>query len=328
MEAQELLDRYVHAVGQHLPRKQRGDVTAELRTLLAEALEERAEAAGRAPDATLASEVVRAFGQPAAAAARYRQARPLIEAEYYPAFVQVAKVGGVALGGLFAASLAWTLLTGERAPGAMLERAWETFTQFAGYALMNLGLLVLVFLFIQRVDRPQPPEAWNPLALPAVEDPDKIQRIDLLIGTGVLVALITVLNFFPNLIAFGFITDDEWGRWPVLAPEFQRLHLPWLTAVWLAEVGLNLLVLRAGRWRPALRWAEIAINAAGLVVLYRVLADGPILLPAIFSVFIRLGLVVALVIGTIEVVGQVYRAATRGTEPRAWSAVGEPRREA
>jgi hypothetical protein len=264
----------------------------------------------------MASAVVKEFGKPDLAAQRYRQARPLIGPEYFPAFVKVAQIGGMVLTGVFLASLAWTLLTGERTLGAMLQRAWDTFAQFAGYALMNLGLLVLIFVLVERLGGKEAALEWNPLELPAVEDPNKIKRADLWAELGLNVGLLIVLNFFPNVIALAFITDGEWGRWPLLAPEFQHLHLPWLTAVWAAEVVLILTVLRAGRWRPALRWAEIAIKSAGLVVLYRIVTDGRILVPSIFSVFVQLGLGVALVIGAIEVCVQVYRQVTRGGEVR------------
>jgi len=67
----ELIDRYVHEIGQLLPGRMRADVQAELRSLLTESLEDRARAAGRAPDAELVKTVLREFGSPQEAAARY-----------------------------------------------------------------------------------------------------------------------------------------------------------------------------------------------------------------------------------------------------------------
>ena len=37
-----LIDRYIHEVGRHLPRKNRSDIQAELRSLLTDSLEDRA----------------------------------------------------------------------------------------------------------------------------------------------------------------------------------------------------------------------------------------------------------------------------------------------
>ena len=51
----ELIDRYLHEVGQHLPGRMRADVQAELHSLLIDTLEERARAAGRRGLVTLAS---------------------------------------------------------------------------------------------------------------------------------------------------------------------------------------------------------------------------------------------------------------------------------
>lgn len=62
----ELIERYVHEVGRRLPKKQRADVEAELRSLLMDALEARA---GAAPAAGAPSEADQAavlveFGPP------------------------------------------------------------------------------------------------------------------------------------------------------------------------------------------------------------------------------------------------------------------------
>ena len=92
-KAQQLIERYVHAVGEELPRKQRDDVMAEMHTLLQDTLDERAQAAGRPPDEEMAVEVLREFGEPGVIAQRYLPVpRYFIGPELYPAFVLTAKV--------------------------------------------------------------------------------------------------------------------------------------------------------------------------------------------------------------------------------------------
>jgi len=56
MNANDVIESYVTDVALQLPRRQRNDVAFELRALLNEELQARAEAAGRGVDAAMATE--------------------------------------------------------------------------------------------------------------------------------------------------------------------------------------------------------------------------------------------------------------------------------
>ena len=77
MNVNELIDAYVADVAVQLPRRQRNDVAFELRALLGEELQAKAEATGGAVDVSMATEMLRDFGHPDDVAARYRS-RPEI----------------------------------------------------------------------------------------------------------------------------------------------------------------------------------------------------------------------------------------------------------
>ena len=319
METQELFDRYVHAVGEELPRRLREDVKAELRSLLDEMLEDRARRSQHAPDVEMAAAVLREFGEPEAVAARYRPPGHLIGPELYPTFLLVARIVLAVLIGLGGLLLALALWRAE-APLADLGRTlWEVAVQIAGLALMNLGLLVLIFAGLERwgARHPQPtaPDSWNPLDLPAVEDPDRVERGSLITTLCVNIALIVVLNFFPGLVAIFFVHDGAWGRWPLLAPEFQTDLLPWFTAAWALEALLNLAVLWQRRWTALARWAEFGLSILSIIVLARALMGGPILLPEILTSLAKLVLAIILVIAVLEAAGQIYRLLGRLIAP-------------
>ena len=74
MNANDVIESYVTDVALQLPRKQRNDVAFELRALINEGLQDKAEETGRAIDAAMATEFLNAFGHPEAVAARYRPA--------------------------------------------------------------------------------------------------------------------------------------------------------------------------------------------------------------------------------------------------------------
>jgi hypothetical protein len=329
MEIQELFDRYVHAVGGQLPRRLREDVKAELRSLLDEMLEDRARRGQRTPDMEMAAAVLREFGEPEAVAARYRPSGHLIGPELYPTFLLVVRIVLAVLIGLGGLILVLALWRAETPLTDLGRTLWEVAVQIAGLALMNLGLLVLIFAGLERWGaRPVTAVAaatWNPLELPAVEDPDRVERGSLITTLCVDVALIVVLNFFPGLVAIFFIHDGAWGRWPLLAPEFQTALLPWFTAAWALEAVLNLAVLWQRRWTALARWAEFGLSILSIVILARALLGGPILLPEILTALAKLVLAIILVITVLEAAGQIYHLLSRLIAPPP-APLGAPRR--
>ena len=101
MNANDVIEAYVRDVAVRLPRRQRNDVAFELRALLREALQDKADAAGGEADAAMAVALCNAFGQPADVAARYRP-RPtlhIIDPMDAHVFVRAAVVGSVVIAG-------------------------------------------------------------------------------------------------------------------------------------------------------------------------------------------------------------------------------------
>ena len=64
MNANDVIESYVTEVALQLPRKQRNDVAFELRALINEELQGKAEESGRSVDAAMAIEFLQAFGRP------------------------------------------------------------------------------------------------------------------------------------------------------------------------------------------------------------------------------------------------------------------------
>src|SRR5207344_1899034 len=93
MNANEVIESYVTDVAVQLPRKQRNDVAFELRALINEGLQDRAEAAGRALDAAMAIEFLRVFGRPTDVAARYRPTLTIIDPADGHRFLRAAVIG-------------------------------------------------------------------------------------------------------------------------------------------------------------------------------------------------------------------------------------------
>ena len=86
MTANEMIDRYIHEVGRHLPRKQRTDITLELRTLIQDALDAETEAGAGEPTTKMTAAVLQEFGEPEEIAAKYRPQRHLIGPALFPIY--------------------------------------------------------------------------------------------------------------------------------------------------------------------------------------------------------------------------------------------------
>jgi hypothetical protein len=272
----ELIDRYVHEVGQHLPPRLRGDVEAELRSLLSDSLEERALAAGRAADAALATDVLRAFGRPRDVAARYAPAQQyLIGPRLYPGYVRAVKIMVPA----FAIVVLALMALGRYQHGGDLSVV-DPFIRAAGSFIsgtfFNLSVLTLVFAIVERAMQARDgstSQAWDPATLPPVNDPDRVSyfgRIFLLWATA---ALALLFNFFPPWVGIVAIHNTDVQMIPLLLPAFAR-YLPLLNGFWALAFALNLVVLRQGRWRPSTRWADLGLTAANAAIL-AVIINGP-----------------------------------------------------
>lgn len=299
MNAQDMIERYVHAVARQLPTRQRDGVAAELRALLTEDLKERA--AGREPDAAMAGALLLEFGRPAEVAARYAPSFAIIEPADTRNFIRAAATTTailVLLGGL------GRLLRPMDGPG---PDGWAEWT--AGKSLLVLGVLVIVFGFMGWMRRRSPAKAWDPKGLPAA-DSDKTSRLGLVL---ILVAM-----------AFGFVLygAPEWlfaqitGRpdlpvWFALDETFRRERLPWLFAFWIAHGAVFATAAVQGRWRRATRWADIALGVIGCGLMVWFLRAGPMFeaKPTDGMAKAIIGLVVFILL--IEVVMKTYRQMVR-----------------
>lgn len=273
----DIIDRYVHAVGQYLPHRLRGDVEAELRSLLAESVQERAVGSGGAATEELAAAVVREFGAPKDVAARYApEPQYLIGPRLYPTYVTAVKI---MLPVLAALVVVLVVLGRFQEPGeppslAVFVRATG---RFLWGALENLGIMTLVFALVERATRQQEHvgASFDPASLPRADDPDKISYFGRIFALYVIVMLAVAFNVFPGWVAV-FVFHGNEGTWyPLLTPEFNR-YLPLLNAWWLAAFVLGIAVLRDGRWRRATRWVDLGLEAANALILLLIVTGPPV----------------------------------------------------
>lgn len=328
----ELFDRYVHEVGRRLPKKQRADVEAELHSLLMDALQDRMAEGGTEEGVPEADQVavLREFGPPAQVAAQYAPPHHyLIGPRVYDVYriVAAAVAGSITLAYLILLLLA---MWGEPDPfRALVSSFGEVFGGYLGAVLAGLGAVTLTFAILERVAPDLALEvegeaAWDPRALPVVQDRDRIEVGGQVAGIVLTVIALIVFNFFPEWIGIGFRgsidgAPKSWYTMPLLAPVFFTAYLPWLNALWVANIGLSIVLLRQGRWQRLTRLIDFVLAILGVFVVYQ-MAFGPSLLAvealrpeslrdtlgAILPVMLKVGLIVGLVASVGEAVHKLY----------------------
>ncbi len=245
-----LTDRYVAATLRSVPAARREEIATELRASIEDMIEGRA-AAGE--DTTAAErEVLTELGDPARLAARYADRRlQLIGPTYYLAWERLLKLllsfvpatVGV-LVGLLAAT------DGDNPGGAV----GEGIAAALNVAVHVAFWVTLVFAVLEwtntRVDLP----GWNVDQLP--EGP--VDRQISLTDTAASIGFLTLFIVYLPLQHFrSFVPTDGDRNLPILDPALWSFWLPFLMAVLVATVGLEIVKYRAGRWT----WPLVGVNA-------------------------------------------------------------------
>ncbi len=323
----EIIDRYVHEIGEHLPWNLRADVEAELRSLLMDSLEERARAAQQPADARLAEAVVREFGAPEEVAKRYLpQDQYLIGPRLFPAYKLVVKIALIVIaagsGALVLAAIVNSALNHHAGPDllALARTIWGVVWGI----FINLALVTLVFAIIERVRarREAMGSAWNPAMLPPLKDPDRVSQGGMVFEMYLILAFAVLFNFFPEWVG-AVLANDTAYLTSLLLPSF-AIYLPLVNIFWALDFVLHLIVVSRGRWRRETRAMEFALGLYGAVVLY-LLIIGPPLFQFDFAIKALLKLVLALVI--LNSLGRLYHLLTRRPfEPWRFAEGTAPRR--
>jgi hypothetical protein len=303
MNASEVIERYVADVAVQLPRKQRNDVALELRALLEEELQAKAEAAGRSIDAAMAMELLLAFGHPRDVAARYRHTLTVIDPASTHAFWRATIIG---LAVIWSAGLlpllqrpigsGWDLLT------AMSQWWWGTFIP----SLWWPGVLVIGFAAAAWIRRSLPRTAvWTP----RVRDRSHVDRTAMTLG------IIGILCGLFVLIEPRWLLDLFWnGRAAPAAYEaltytdtFRHRQAPILLALLLLNIPLMIAAIIRNQRSPTLRRMETILSLVTCAAMLWTVLDGPVFMAASGDSSVKFAMVVIIAITSISFGIQSFR---------------------
>jgi len=322
-----LIDKYIAEVGKYLPRRNRADIEAEIRSTLEDMLEERKQAEGPENEAMIL-ELLKEYGPPRKVAESYVGPRYLIGPRIYPIFEMVTRIVlavlfAVALAGLGIA-LARSSVTGPE----FLKTVGESALGFLSGLITAFGNIVLVFAILERVlpakEFEKETEDWNPAELASEPDPDRVSFGEQIVGIFFLVLFLVIFNLYPGVVGFGFFNKSDWVFIsPVLTEAFFS-YLPWINILVLLQIGFSVYLLRQGVWNKGLRILNIVLELAG-IALAVVMLRGPSLvaltpeqlagtpLAEAAQVFTKIGnlipslvLTIVVIVSSIEVAQMVY----------------------
>lgn len=252
-----IIDRYLHEVGRFLPRKNREDILAELRSHLSDTLEERVQ--GEASEADMIA-LLKETGSPRELASSYPDSQQyLIGPDLYPFFQMVAGIVLAAVIGAQLLAFGVTYWMGEE-----MGSYWEALGGILTSVPAAIGSVVIVFMILQHfgVQPKLDDEPWDPRTLPIIEEDEAIkkgERIFGIVAGSILVALLAVFN---DKIGIYMFPGGTFYPNPVLTQ-----YLGWVILSLLASIGLDIYLLWQGRWTLGSRIARIAVNVFSIAVL-------------------------------------------------------------
>lgn len=279
-----LLDKYVAEIGKGLPRKNRTDIETEIRSTLQDMLDERSARTSKPVDDAMINELLKEYGAPGKVAASYRPTQYLIGPRLFPTFELVTRIVLTVLVAVSLIGLGVSFANKSSGPD-FIQALGKFAAQLFGGIISAFGNIVLVFAILQRVlpaseFGTDQEEEWDPAELAREPDPAIVKPAEPIFTIIFTVIGLLILNLYPNLVGVGFVAEGKWTFVPALSDAFFR-YLPWINLLGLFQIGLNVILLRAGQWRTFSRVADIAIEVGSMILAGFMLA-GPTLvdLPA------------------------------------------------
>jgi hypothetical protein len=332
----DMIDAYVSEIGQRLPARQRVDIEREIRSMIGDTLDDESQAQNRPIDDDMVAQVLKRLGSPQKVAASYIPPQYLIGPELFPAYLTVVKIVLSVLVVLAIVGLA--LLVGLA--GTVQSQVLEPLARASGGIFSGIiqafGIITIVFAVLQRVapknQLVQEEAEFDPRKLKLKPDTEKISPPGLVVEIVFTFIGIILFSVFPQVIGVGSYNSGQWVIVPVLSQAFFG-YLPYLVALWVAQAALKSAVLAGGRWTEPTRWINVGLNILS-IVLVSIILQGPSLvtlppdivttlgwgkadplivanLGNIFDASIRLALLVALIVESIETISTFVKLVLR-----------------
>jgi hypothetical protein len=166
----QLIDRYLYAVGRHLPAKRRDDILAELRANILAMAEDREQELGRTLTLEEEEAILRKHGHPMLVAARYLPQQYLIGPTVFPFYVQIMKLAFPWVVLLYLLAHVVEFISQPVTAQALVEiglQFFPTMFYFAGWFTLIFALLE--FASTHYMKNANVMYTWSPRKLPEID---------------------------------------------------------------------------------------------------------------------------------------------------------------
>lgn len=319
-----LIERYVTEVGKHLPRKNRLDIEAELRSTLEDMLEDRKAAGDNTPIEEMTEELLKEFGSPKKVAETYHTHLYLIGPGMFSTYTFVLKIvlAAVTLGLMIVLIIG--MVSADTTSGEMLNLLLEFVSNLIGGLVAAFAHVTLIFAILERVlpdGELEDLEDWTPEELTLESDPDKVSIAEQIFSIVFILAGLILLNFSPGIIGMGPSQNGEWTKVATLSEGFFSL-LPWINVAGLLTVILNIVLLRQRTWQTLTRWAYIGIQIFNIAIAIALLRVPDLLtvthvfvvpevagksISIMFSLLMPIIFLIVIIVSTVEIVKTVWQ---------------------
>ena len=275
-----LIDRYLAAALRGIPEKQRPDVEAELRSSVADEVEDRV-AAGE--DRTVAERtVLNGLGEPTRLAAGLAgQPLHLIGPDLFLVYRHVLTMLAVVAVPIVGAVAGIAAFASDANAGAALiagaGAAWNVGVHLAFW-------VTIVFVLIERVDEARDTRdeikaatgKWNVDMLPALP-PGRVSAGD---TVGEVLGSVVGIGGLVFLSSSSWLKDGAGNVIPLFTASFASFWLPVLIAILAGMAAVHLLVFLAGRWTIQLAAVYALVQLAFSVPMIWLVLTGSLINPA------------------------------------------------
>ena len=312
MTADDVIESYVTDVARKLPRAKRNDVAFELRALLHEALQDKADAAGRPADEAMAIQVLQSFGHPSVVAARYGPTLTIIDPADGPRFLRLTIVGLVII---WAVGLASNLLQRIASNSDLLRALGQWWVATVIPSPWWPGVLVVGFgASAWRRRRSTRPLAWRPRAADAITGGRGAMALGLLYTLSGLFVLLG-RRWLLEVLTGGHAARAAYDA-IAFTDGFLHRQAPVALALMLLHVAMLIVALASGRWTALLRRIELAANLAWCAVLAWIILDGPVVVAPGGDRVVKPILALLIVVSLFDVGLKLYRRVQPGPDLR------------
>lgn len=276
----EIIKRYIYSIQRRLPMKGKEDIAKEINSLIFDELEgtygKREEYTNEQVEA-----VLKEMGHPREVAARYRGDKQLlIGPELFPIYKMVIAIviGAVTLG-LVISFIVQSVTSAVDG----ISGLWFYFSSFAqlfatlfSTLLSVVGSITIVFALIEHFGKFTEKdikmfEDWKPKDLPELpNENERVRMWEPIVAMCVIVLGFTWLNFYfasHGSIPFMINPDASTALIPIFDVVVLREYLILWNLSLAMSFGLQLALLKQGKWQLGTRLFEVLISLLGIVIL-------------------------------------------------------------